>query len=432
MKKKSVVLYKNTPLMLCIGLCFIIPGDTFRALVVLIVALIMGVLHKISFQPKDILGIGMLRWIYVITVVSSYIIHYYSVSFVNIFDFIIVFFLGRYIIVASIKTKKDFESFLNALLFVFFIYAILGLVETFTQFNIFDFISNREIILGGANSFRNGFFRSYGFCTISINNGVIMSMIWCLAAYKLFNKLSIWNLMVYIVIGIYTFLIFSRMVILVALLSQFLLIFSVRKVGKFKAALVVITMITLFYVLPSANTIFNGVINSFLPLIEELQNFSFNTSGINSGGTGERIALWGWVYNTIRDDLYFGVGFSKPFAYYYWFVDRFYLKESIENQWLWTLYRTGVYGLIGFIVYQIYCLKSTLIVHSRKRRSNNKKNALQGEKLSFFTCMRIIVIGFFVCIFSVASFEDLIVFYFLYALYESYINLVSKEGMIYE
>lgn len=434
MKEKSVVVYPNMLVMLFIGLSFIVPGDTIRAFWILFIVFIIGAFRKNTIRLSEVFGIGILRWIYVITVVSSFIIHYYSATIRNIFNFVIIFFLGRYMIISEIRSRRNFDLFLNMILLIFFFYTILGLFETFTQFNLFDYITKREIVMGGANSIRNGFFRSHGFCAVSFNNGVIMSMIWCLAAYKLFNKLNIWNLILYILFGLYTFLIFSRMVILVSLFSQFLLFISNKKISKLKISVAVIGILCIFFLLPGERTVLEGYLSSFIPLLEEIRNFSIYSSGIHSGGTGERFALLGWVYNSIRDQIFFGAGFLKPFSYHYWFVDRYYLKESIENQWLWSLYRTGLYGLFGFIIYQFYCMKNTHIVSLSKRmkKKNGKYKVLQTEKLTFYSCFRIIVIGYFLSIFAVASFEDLIVFYFLYALYEAYNKVTVEEGVIYE
>ena len=72
--------------------------------------------------------------------------------------------------------------------------------------------------------------------------------------------------------------------------------------------------------------------------------------GTNVGGIGNRLDLFHWVWDSIKDHQLFGYGKGVPFAYR---VNEFGLiKRSIENQYLSRLYRYGVFGMGSFNLFR--------------------------------------------------------------------------------
>ena len=109
------------------------------------------------------------------------------------------------------------------------------------------------------------------------------------------------------------------------------------------------------------------VVGLFTPIIEQILGNKADTVD----GTGERLILWNWVYSTVKNHLFTGMGFQTPFQYQYSGISGIYswtaTKTSIEVQWLAVLYEKGLFGMIGFIIFQMGSLKKAL-----KLKSENK------------------------------------------------------------
>ena len=128
---------------------------------------------------------GITDWLYAVTYIGSLIIHFYSGSIVSAITFWGFFFVAPYIVKRSIRTREDFEKVISIIIVLFMIYAALGICESLTHFNLFDIIWNRNVVEGFANRYRYGIYRNHGISMVSINNAMLVNMVWAIAAYRL-------------------------------------------------------------------------------------------------------------------------------------------------------------------------------------------------------------------------------------------------------
>lgn len=402
----------------CLSALFIfLPNSRFRIIYILI--LFFASLLKNRGISKTLVNVGMLRFIYCITFIASYLIHYYKASISYICYFLLVFFVARYLILRGVRSNNDVEKLIDFILIVFMFYALLGIIESLTQFNIFDKIGNRVVELYGANKFRGSFYRNHGLCDVSINNGMLVFMVWVLACYKNFKFKNRLYLLILSILTIDLFMIFSRMVLLIAVIVFVLIVRkqSVRRKMLFTISTSIVSILILF-VVPNQLDMFSEVISeSFAPLVDEFFRGGIRGSqGISLYGSGQRIALWGWVFEAIRNNFFWGLGFEYEFSRVYIVNGVAHLKKSVEVHWLLTVMQKGVFGLAGFIAYQLFCIKMTVLT----LRKTDKKIFSLSHAYIFMT------IGYFLCLFTCAGFQDLYYFYLLFSIYESFCLVNNK------
>lgn len=391
-----------------LALAFIVPGDSNRKAYIMFMFLLLLFFER-KLDYKCLLGVGTPRWIYVISYVSILLINYYKWSLPVCSLFLIVFFLGRYILIQGINDENAFNMVINAVLFVFSIYAILGIIEAFTRINVFDIILGRSFELYGANNLRGSIYRGHGISTVSINNAMIVYMAWMLATFKLYNKKKLSSIIEYILIGLHLILIFSRMLILVGLISQIIILTRTKRIIKLKVILLITAAIFVSMLIPTeGGGLVDSMIESFVPLIQELFGGKNHIGAINWGGTGERIIIWQWVFERMKGKLLFGNGFTTDFAYRYFYDGHYYTKQSIEVQWLYILFQKGLWGLVGYIVYQIDAIVRPFLM-------TKKENGV-----SFSFVFLVMTCGYFISLFSCAGLEDVQFFYLFFALFEAY------------
>lgn len=395
-------------IVILLTLAFIVPGDSNRKAFIMFLFLLFIFFDR-KLDYKCLLDLGMARWIYVITYVSILFINYYRWSWPVCSLFLIVFFLGRYIFIQGINDKRAFDTVINAILFVFSIYAILGIIEAFTRANVFDLILGRSFELYGANNLRGSIYRGHGISTVSINNAMIVYLAWMLATFKLYNKKKLSSFVEFILIGTHLILIFSRMLILVGLISQIIILARTKRMTRLKVILLIFVSTFVSMLIPTeGGGLIDSIVESFVPLVQELLDKGSHVGAINWGGTGERIILWQWVSERMKGKLLFGNGFTTDFAYRYFYEGYYYTKQSIEVQWLYILFQKGLFGLMGYIVYQI-----DAILHAFKMM---KKESGVSFSFVFF----IMTCGYFVSLFGCAGLEDVQFYYLFFALFEAY------------
>ena len=150
----------------------------------------------------------------------------------------------------------------------------------------------------------------------------------------------------------------------------------------------------------------------FKPLLDELINFD-SSQTINWGGSGERLALWGWVWEFVKGNALFGIGFESQFSHVFFANGFWKTKVSVEVQWLYILLQKGFFGLLGFVAYEWYCLRETF------RAFRNDLHERPNIPIVFF----VMAAGYFLNLFTCAAFEDLEFFYVLFAIVEGYTEL---------
>lgn len=359
--------------------------------------------------------------VYFATRICSYVINYENNSILNIFNFIVTFLFVREIVLKIIKKSSDFKSVIKIISYIFLIYSLLCILESISGINIFDTIFNRNISISGGNGYRYGILRSHGACTMSINNGIILVMGLSIVSYYLFNYASsaIFKL-TYVCLWISIILNLSRMVVFIAVLSQIIIAIKCGFAWLIKRILLFLTIIIIGLFI-SENGIKN-VVDLFNSFFGPIFNTDLINAASNLGGIGNRLELWSVVFDRVKDSIIFGNGFdaSLNYAVEYSMGGGYWIKDSIEVHWLSTLFQTGLFGLIGFISYQLYCLKSTY----------KNRNYIVDEKIFSFNYLAFILsIFYFISLFTVSGFEDLIFYYFVFNLFEAYNRIVHEVNL---
>lgn len=368
---------------------------------------------------------------YSFTFFTSLLIHAYGGSIAAALSFFGFFVCVPKIIKKRIWNRDDFDCIISLMLILFTVYAIFGIIESFTRFNLVDILFNRSVVSGGANEYRGGLYRGHGSLMVSINNAIFVNMAWAIANYKLCNtkKNRIFWTFVWFLIGLDVILILSRTVIAVGVLMQMMLFRKqgVTWISKRIMVIVPILIVISWFNVDTVSSIKGTVDSLFYPIINELLGTSFSASTEHVfQGSGQRFQLWNWIFESVKKNLIFGKGFTDPFSYVFessilsgQYAGTKYMavKTSIEVHWLYVLYQKGIFGLSGFIAFQIGCLKKTMMkgVHTFE------------ETLSFQYVMKIITISYFIILFTCSGSEDLYFFYMLMGLYGAYLKTCANE-----
>lgn len=379
------------------------------------------VFHK---KPKTI---PIFYWIYVIDILIC-IMHHYSdrVLYVHLIEIMQVIGLV-YLTTIAVRSKKDFNQVIDCVLLLFSVYAALGIIESVLKINIFDLLTGTQVVYEYANGLRFGLARSRGACGTSIHNGMLLVLVLCLAAYKIFNtsrKNWKYNL-AYILILINCFCTFSRAIWLEVCISQILILLVQRPDKQFKIVAkiflgVFAVIIVCLIVQPSLVLNLNNIVSEmFGSVIDTLMGNSNSSVGVE----GDRLLLWGWVWQTVVNSAVWGCGYAVKFAY---LTKAGYVKESIEVMWLYKLFREGFVGLIGYIFLQVSCLLYFVL---KWRKSNNRK---RQAGLNFNCVMLILCVAYFITQFSCAGSEDLRLFYFILGLAFAFNKIEREEEYICE
>ena len=370
---------------------------------------------------------------YALVYLSSLFIHFYSGSIVLALSFSAYFIFSPVIARRTIKTKRDFSTVLSIVVVVFAVYSILGIFEAISGINVFDLVFGRSgsALWAGVGITRYGFNLSYGFLRIMHNNSTLVCMIWAIAAYQLCNvkRHRLFWAMCWLLIGAYDMVMMSRMIIFTAPILQFI-IFRKRGSQWLTKRVFIILVVALVAAFVFGSDIFSILWNTIggliAPIIDEFFGTSLKAQFDSSlGGSGQRIVLWNWIFNAVKGDMLFGKGLTdvwsttvsgKNYLGQTWYTE----KTSIEVHWLYTLYRMGLYGLSGFVVFQI----GTLL-----KLWKGKVKCFE-EKVTFQFVMKWVAVFYFFHLFGIAAAEELNFFYFLFAIYMSYVHIC--EGLAEE
>lgn len=396
-------------------------GISFGANLVLLVCF-LGQFLVSKKLTRDIPKYCML---YIWISVFCTLVHFTDRSIVNNVIAIIKLIAPFYVVVIGITNINQFDSFLKFIVKIFTVYGVFGIVETVTHFNIFDAITGTKVVYEHANSLRFGLARNRGLADVSINNGMLLCLVLCIAAYVLIyatKKERKWYQISYIIIFIDAFLTLSRAIWLELLITQILIFIvlapksKIKVIGKIIAVGVVGALLLVCIdseLLEKIKVIFTGMFSSTYDAITGAETSEATDM---SYGVGHRFVLWAWVWEKAQGNLIFGASASNPFIY---ISPAGYVKESIEVMWLFKLYNTGFVGLLGYIIFQIGSIKCMI------RGNKLEKELYKDKKVSFNYVMLVATVLYFVTQFSCSAFEDLKFYYIILALLFCY-NRICK------
>lgn len=329
-----------------------------------------------------------------------------------------------YLVVVSINTRQDFEKILKYITVIFAIYGLLGIIESLFHFNIFDALTNTQVVYEHANGIRFGLARSRGACGTSIHNGMLLVLVLSLVTYCLINAKKREKKLyftAYILIVINCFCTLSRGVWLEVVISQILIFLALRTTKQVKIVFKIVVgigiLLCLLYII--APSFIKNVGDIISEMFGSVINTLTGTGTSEVGDEGDRLLLWGWVWSTVQSHATWGLGYAAKFAY---LTPAGYIKESIEVMWLYKLYQIGFVGLVGYIFLQV----SSLIYFVKY----NFKKYINKDKINFNYVLLMTSIAYFITQFSCAGSEDLRFFYFVLALAFAYNKIIKKENRI--
>lgn len=331
-----------------------------------------------------------------------------------------------YIIQVGITTMEQFMTMLKFIVKAFAVYGLFGIVETLTLVNVFDKITGTQVVYEHANSLRFGLARNRGMADVSINNGMLLCLVLCVAAYVLIyasKKERKWYQVCYIIIFVDTFLTLSRAIWMELVITQIFIFFVLAPKSKWKVVkkILLICMggaLLLLLIKPEMLKKITYIFTEmFSSTYDAVSGSDTAESSEMSYGVGHRFLLWKWVWEKTQGYLLFGTGYAIPFVY---IASPTYVKKSIEVMWLYMLYHVGFVGLFGYIIFQIGCIVHTIKGHIREKR------IFEEKKVTFNYVMLVATVAYFITQFSCSAFEDMKFYYIMLALTFVY-NKICKQ-----
>lgn len=357
-------------------------------------------------------------FVYFLIYVSTYFIHRYSGSMINSITFFITVIVTFYFVVTMCNTQEKLDYLLHIIILVGAIYAVLGILESLTSTNVFDLILGRAAA-SDVSTIRFGLTRNRGLCSHSINNGMFLFHILGFGLYLVYGKRKkdkTDKICLYLIF-FDLLLTLGRAVVVVGIVAYVFVVLLLmddraKRSGLIKRLLISFPIAALFvFVLYRVRPEIIDQVGSFFSSIT-VSSTAYNSD--NLGNFSHRVLLWSWVYDSVKNNLMFGVGFTTGFVHR---LTEYTEKTSIEVHWLYILFQRGLYGLSGFIILQIGAIKDFVKTH--KRVSGDFERLLKVEL--------VIIPLYFILLFTCSGFEDLRFLYLEIAILCSIKAIIRKD-----
>ncbi len=326
------------------------------------------------------------------------------------------------IIYNLLQEEQDLDKFINVFLLFLTIYAILGILECLTGFNIWDLVRS-----AGFQRYRFGLYRSYGSSTNFTNNAAFLMLclpivVWKLQQEEVHKKkyAVIYGLVLLNILATLT-----RSIILCTILLQFIWLLKSGMLQFIKKHFAQVTAATAAVVLlvniPVVYHFLNQFISMFVALFDyETANEISDSFGSNANGIGQRFLLYTWIFEAVKDKIFFGLGPNCPFEYAFMTsTGKRMIKNSIENQYLVHLYRYGIAGLISYLFMLI-----SVISRLWKNRENDLNG--KGKKCTFGFMILTTAFIYFISGLSFAASDDFRMLFLILSLFFVHCQLIKR------
>ncbi len=377
-----------------------------------------------SFNKKIYVIPDSLKTVIVIWFIIRSFNYLYFGNLVEVFYLALRTILVYYVLSNFVDSRENFLIIIKVLLIGYFILSIFGIIEEVTRFNIFSLFISEDL---NYNPLRFGILRILSFSSQTIVYGTYLMFGLGLTAYyrqflKQRNEKLLCNI-TYILIWINLLLTLSRSIIICAIISQLLILFFsgfsqfLKKI--FKMILIgSILLAVLSAFIPQVASLLKNIFYMILAVFDS--NYSgliasrFGTDNLNA--VGNRVDLYGWVWEKIKYNKLLGCGMNGKFEWTYSVSNGIWTwlqkKSSIEVQYLDILFHYGLVGLITeAFVYIFILIKSLLRIRSKQ---------LYEEKIGFNAICFSLFACYFICFFSVNQSSDAFIFYIIVILFLIY------------
>lgn len=331
-----------------------------------------------------------------------------------------------------IKNHNDFLIALKTILIGASLVSILGIFEEITRVNVFLFLNtDYELIY---NPLRFGLLRILGFSQHTIAHGVyvMFMMSICMYMWQFVNKKTekFFIITIYSLLCINLLLTLSRSIIICTIASQFLILYMMgaRKLFKmiFKTIIFIIPIlfiVTLFIPALGKTIKYGFLMIAALFDSKVASSISSAFGNDNLMGVGNRFDLYGWVSEKMAGHWLFGHGLYADFSYSFTQSNGFYswiqTKDSIEVEYLNTLYQFGIFGMMTEVLSFLSVLGLNIKKYSSKLFFEKK---ISFNKIAFVT-----LIFYYLQLFAVNQSSDKYVFYIFVMFTIIYNGRVAQE-----
>lgn len=361
---------------------------------------------------------------YLITVI---VVNFFHLTLNNLIWSSLEIFLLLMIFPTLFRKEKDFYYIIDVFLFAGGILAILGIIETFTGFNLFDTLSGNYVVKYGANSLRFGLTRSRGFLTTSINNALFLGMSATLCAYRISTTKTYTQkkrlICVYILLLTNMISTMSRGVMIIFAIVQLIMWWKNKVItNPFKMLKIITAFAVALLMLNIMGIPVIRIIHNLFSMFAVIINPSYGESiasdfGMNLYGVGSRLQLFGLVWDAVKDNFVLGNGYQTHFSVR---LTSTIVKTSIENTYLGYLYYGGFVGLMGILILLIGVIISSI------RKSKRLISSESG--MSFEWMMVLLTAAYAASLFTVYAVDDLRTFYFLIAMLFAHRRLLVNKS----
>lgn len=338
------------------------------------------------------------------------------------------------IIVEEVNTKKKFIRALEIIINCACIISILGIIESLTSFNVFTLLNSANTVLN--DQFRLGLLRAKSFTYQSNSFGNYLLMVSALCVYRINisrsrKEMKRWSYRYSLICAAVIFTI-SRGSIILFLLCQILLWAKLGLTKLVKKMTILLFGILLVYFISTvlmnkSSDLFSNFLYTILSVFDDslVDNITGTGTGVASA-EGHRLLLYNWVWESVKNNLWFGKGSAATLNYQYYVGNATYgyyeTKTSIEVEVLNCLYRYGFMCMVTKAYFYLAILKTAF----------SRNNPEYGKKiLNFGMCCGIMFSVYYLSMFSVAQDTESRIFYvivFMYLAYRKYgFDFVDKK-----
>ena len=388
---------------------------------------------KLKNTSKVRFDLKIVFLLYIGYLLLSYLI---SGDYFEVFWSILFYIILASYIINYVRTPQEFIGILDIMIKTAGVVCVIGIVESATQFNVFELLNN-----SGAhiyyNALRFGLRRIVGFGYQTITYCVYCMFIMSVTLYRItqlkyHSRKRTLYVAIYALLWINALLTLSRSAILGAIACQSILL---ARCGWKKFISRMIIVLALAWVGSSIySTVTNGT-NLFLNMIRMLlavfnENYtdsisaSFGTDNLNA--VGNRLSLYLWVANSMKDKWLLGWGRTAAFNYTYTYNNAWstqLTKSSIEVEYLYTIYHFGILGLITEVMVYFTFIRNGLV-----KKYNRLKH--WENKLSFNYTMGVTILVYCLVLFAVNRGAEAHTLYLLSMLFLAYNRSVMDEAIL--
>lgn len=374
-----------------------------------------------TLRIKRLIIVPTISYLVLVTVMS--VCYTYHQELMPLFYELISYVLIIPIGISCIKNKVTFLKAIDCLITVSVIIAILGIVESFADFNVFSLLNNMGNSLT-YNPLRFGMKRitSFTFQTISYCSYCMfmLSLIFYRLAGTKGDKRGRY-IVAYLLVAVNSILTLSRSLILCTILCQVLLLWCCGY-KKFIKRMITICLslmagcVVLSMAIPQVGTLVQTIGYMLLAVFND--HYAALLGNVDGTGIGDRADLYDWVFRRVGNDIWMGKGVDTPFSYSYtitsaqgYSYER--TKTSLENQYLLLFYQYGIIGLAATVSAYVSLLYQGLKKITRQKSSWEHKISFGQMALVTFFC-------YFISFFSVHQIDEKRIFVCMVILFISY------------